>query len=106
MKRKLFLTFTAIALCLILSIPEARAQSKDVPRFEVAAEFTSITKPDFDGGKTEPGYGARFTYNIKNNFAVEAAGYFFPHECEFCTHENRGSISEGMFGVKVGKRFT
>src|SRR6266536_1915719 len=100
MKRLLFLLkMTAVAICLLLSPLATRAQSTDIPKYEVAAEFSSLT---LNPGHTEPGLGGRFTYNLNKNVALEAAGYFFPHSCEFCS---TGRITEGLFGVKAGKRF-
>src|SRR5258708_40355397 len=80
----------------------ARGQSRDIPRFEVAAEFTSIT---FDPGLSEPGIGGRVTYNLNKHVALEAAGYFFPRQCHFCGRVEEGQIAHGLFGVKGGKRF-
>jgi hypothetical protein len=99
MKRKLFLTITAIGISLLLNPLTTRAQSADVPKYEVAAEFSSLT---LNPGHTEPGLGGRFTYNLNKNVALEAAAYFFPRTCEFCA---TGRITEGLFGVKAGKRF-
>jgi len=93
---------TAIALCLLLGIPEARAQSTEVSKFEVGADFTSIT---FSSGQSKPGLGSRLTYNLNKHLALEAAGYFFPGRCDFCGGEVTGRIVEGLFGVKAGKRF-
>jgi hypothetical protein len=84
--------------------PEARAQSDEVPKFELAAQFTSITKPDFNNGATEPGFGATFTFNLNRSVALEAVGNFFPHSCRFCGR-NSGNITQGLIGVKAGKRF-
>jgi hypothetical protein len=98
-----FFTITLVALFLFPS--QSRAQTNDRRKLEAAGEFTSITMPDFDGGHTEPGLGARLTYNLKKSLAVEAAGYFFPHKCHLCTRSNAGKIGEGLFGVKAGKRF-
>src|SRR5215813_938962 len=92
-----------ILLCLTLFIP-TRAQSDDVPRYEVGAQFTSITKPDYSGGATEAGFGGRFTFNFNRSLALEATGNFFPHNCFSCGLSN-GNITQGLFGVKVGKRF-
>lgn len=107
MHSRLIIIMVVIGFCLLLCSQESRAQSDDLPKVEVAAEFTSITKPDFDGGGSEPGLGARFTYNLKKSVAVEAVGYFFPHKCQFgsCSNDNHGNITEGLFGVKAGKRF-
>ncbi len=103
--RNKFLAIIVSVMCLSFYLLEARAQSADVPKFEAAAEFTSLTKPDFDGGTTKPGFGGRFTYNVRKSVAIEAAGYFFPHKCHTCIDDNAGNITEGLFGVKAGKRF-
>ena len=83
---------------------DVRAQNNsavDVRKFEVAAEFSSLT---FNSGQTEAGFGGRLTYNIDPHFALEAAGYFFPNKCNFCGL-SAGRNTEGLFGVKAGKRF-
>ena len=96
MNRTLFL--------MVLLTPLATfAQSQDLPKFEVAAEFTTLERDNVTGQRTEPGFGGRFTYNVNRIFALEAAGYFFPKKCFQC--RNNGRISEGLAGVKVGKRF-
>ena len=99
MKRSQLFMITAIGICFLLSPLNTRAQSTDVPKYEVAAEFSSLT---LNPEHTEPGLGGRFTYNLNKHLALEAAGYFFPHACQFCSS---GRISEGLFGVKAGKRF-
>jgi len=99
MKKQLFCTMVAVSICLLLSPLGTPAQSTDIPKYEVAAEFSSLT---LNPGHTEPGLGGRFTYNLNKHIALEAAGYFFPHTCDFCS---TGRITEGLFGVKAGKRF-
>jgi hypothetical protein len=104
MKSKKLLATVVILLCLSLGLAEARAQSDEVPKFEVGAQFTSITKPSADNGDTEPGLGGRFTLNLNRSVALEAMGNFFPHSCRFCG-DNSGNITQGLVGVKAGKRF-
>ena len=99
MKRKLLFTITAIGICLLFGPLKTRAQSSDLPKYEVGVDFSSIT---FAPGQTELGLGGRLTYNLNKHVALEGAGYFFPSNCEFCS---RNRITEGLFGVKVGKRF-
>lgn len=95
---------TLIAMLTVLLAPLAAfAQSQDLPKFEVAAEFTTLERDNITGQRTEPGFGGRFTYNLNRVFALEAAGYFFPKRCFQC--RNSGRITEGLAGVKVGKRF-
>jgi hypothetical protein len=101
MKRKIFFTLSAIGIFWLLNPAITHAQSTDVPKYEVAADFTSTT---FGAGQNRPGLGGRFSYNLNTHVALEAAGYIFPERCQFCgTHAGR--ITEGLFGVKVGKRF-
>jgi hypothetical protein len=102
MKNKFGLS-AIIAIFLLCGSLAAEAQdngSVAVRKFELAADFSTNT---FDVGETAAGLGGRLTYNLKSYFALEAAGYFFPQEC-FCGR-HAGQITEGFFGVKVGKRF-
>ena len=98
MKRILFVV---VVIC--LAQLQALAQSEELPKFEVAAEFTTLEREAFSQRRTEPGLGGRFTYNLNKTFSLEAAGYFFPKRCFGC--RNAGNITEGLAGVKVGKRF-
>lgn len=82
---------------------QAMSQSQEVPKFEVAAEFTTLERDNFFGKRTEPGFGGRFTYNLNSVFSLEGAGYFFPKRCNSC--RNNGNVTEVLGGVKVGKRF-
>jgi len=93
--------FVVVVICLLQL--QALAQSEELPKFEVAGEFTTLEREGFFQRRTEPGFGGRFTYNLNKTFAVEGAGYFFPKECFQC--RNAGNITEGLAGVKVGKRF-
>lgn len=93
--------FVVVVICLVQL--QALAQSEELPKFEVAAEFTTLEREAFSQRRTEPGLGGRFTYNINKTFALEGAGYFFPKRCFQC--RNAGNITQGLAGVKVGKRF-
>jgi hypothetical protein len=74
-------------------------------KVELGPIFTSITKPDFPGSRTEVGLGGRFTFNLNDNVALEAEGSFFPGSCWNCDDLNVGKLAQGLFGVKAGKRF-
>ena len=78
------------------------AQSSDVPKYEVAAEFTSMNRNNFSGGM-EAGVGARLTFNLNKTFALETAAYHFPRTCFSCEHN--GTVTQVVGGLKVGKRF-
>lgn len=105
MRTILILASTAIALT-IFGGPASAQSDSDPGKVELGVHFTSITKPDFDGGHTEPGFGGRFTFNFNRSLAVEAEGNFFPHDCNFCNSENVGRLTQVFAGVKVGKRFS
>ena len=108
MKMKRTSATLVIILCISFGALKATAQTDDLPKFEVGVHFTSITKPSFGNGDTEPGFGGRLTYNINRSVAVEAVGNFFPHSCRFCggnAADNSGNITQGFVGVKAGKRF-
>ena len=79
------------------------AQTQDLPKFEVAAEFSTLERDGFGGSQTEPGVGARLTFNLNRSLAFETAGYFFPRRCDLC--RNAGNMTQVVAGVKVGKRF-
>ncbi|HYO62190.1 MAG TPA: outer membrane beta-barrel protein [Pyrinomonadaceae bacterium] len=84
----------------------------DVPRFEAGIQYTSLSLDpprqfffSFDDPHfTEPAVGGRFTVNINDHFAGEAA-------VDFLTKDNPSSATyggrgiSGQFGVKAGKRF-
>lgn len=103
MKRDSF-SLVIITVFLILISSQTNAQDngsvKD-RKFEVGGDISTVT---FGSGTTDLGLGGRFTYNLNSHVALEAAGYYFPNNCNFCGR-NSGRVSEGLFGVKIGKRF-
>ncbi|MGI9105624.1 MAG: outer membrane beta-barrel protein [Pyrinomonadaceae bacterium] len=93
-----------VLLCLFSGYTEARAQAADTPRFEVGAQFSSLTvNNNFDN--TQPGFGGRFTVNLNDNFAVEAETNYYPKEERFRTDNTGGRGVQALFGVKAGKRY-
>lgn len=95
----------AAVFTLFMAHSAAFSQSEEVPKFEVAAEFSTFEREGFfPTRRTEPGIGGRFTYNLNRIFSIETAGYFFPKDCGFSC-QNPGRMAEVVGGVKVGKRF-
>ncbi len=92
-----------VIVCLLLWQLNAFAQSPDLPKYEVAAEFATLERDSFSGDRLEVGFGGRFTYNLNRSFALETAGYLFPRQCFNC-REN-GRMAQVVGGVKAGKRF-
>jgi hypothetical protein len=88
----------------------------EVPRFEVGAQFTSmsVNSPAIACGAcgligsvsshTEPGFGGRFTFNLTDNIGFEAESDFFTRE-RLTGIEPGGHMVLSQFGVKAGKRF-
>jgi len=99
--KKTCLLAAVIFVCLAQS--QVFSQTEELPKFEVAAEFTTLERESFGRRSTEPGLGARFTYNINKTVALEAASYFFPKQCFNC--RNNGRVLQAVGGVRVGKRF-
>ena len=89
--------------CLFVTQATVAGQTQDLPKFEVAAEFSTLERDGFGSQQTEPGVGARLTFNLNRSLAFETAGYFFPRRCDIC--RNAGNMSQVVAGVKVGKRF-
>ena len=94
--------FLVALLSVLFMQSQAESQSTEMPKYEVAAEFTTLERESYDG-RTEPGFGARFTFNLNRVVSLETAGYFFPKQCIDCS--NNGNVTEVLAGVKVGKRF-
>jgi len=100
MNRKLL--FLAIAL-LLLAQSNSFAQSPDLRKFEIAAEFSALERDGFGDRQIDVGPGVRFTFNLNRSVAFEAAGYFYPTKCLLCS--NAGNMSQVVAGAKIGKRF-
>ncbi|HYP00352.1 MAG TPA: outer membrane beta-barrel protein [Pyrinomonadaceae bacterium] len=93
-----------VFLCLFFADAAVRAQATDAPKVEVGVQFTSLTMSEIRS-TTEPGVGARVTYNLTDNVALEAQFDFFPGTNRFRGFRNSGQITQGLFGVKAGKRY-
>ncbi|HEY0080802.1 MAG TPA: outer membrane beta-barrel protein [Pyrinomonadaceae bacterium] len=105
MKKNLFLTTTALIIALTLAAQATHAQREDAPKTEVGVFFTSLTliDPDFSTGETRPGVGARLTYNLTDNIAVEGELNIQPERDR--SFSAGGDLLQGQFGVKAGKRY-
>jgi hypothetical protein len=103
MKKDLILVAALIALSSCFNSGEARAQSEELQRFEVGVHFSSLTLDT--SSTTEAGLGVRFTYNATKNIAFEAEGNLFPHDARARAQLDGGRGAEGLFGVKIGKRY-
>ncbi len=105
---KRFLPLLITVLAVLFFQQNARGQTDELPKYEVGAHFTSLTKPSFGSSDTSPGVGGTFTFNFNSKVALEAVGNFFPSSCRGCGGfggDNTGHITQGLVGVKAGKRF-
>jgi hypothetical protein len=104
-RQSLFL-LTVTAFALPAFSDAARAQGRDAPKFEVGAEFSSLSvrSPDFAGTQEAAGLGARFTYNLNDRLALEAAGYVY-RRLQLSDTATGGNPAQAQFGVKAGRRF-
>ncbi|HSS20051.1 MAG TPA: outer membrane beta-barrel protein [Pyrinomonadaceae bacterium] len=93
-----------------------KTAARSTPKFEIGAQFTSLTfnpprqlagSPVFFGEnrpQTELGLGGRFTFNLTNFLALESVFNYFPTSDGVAAGAT-GRVSQGLFGVKAGKRF-
>ncbi|HEX8845175.1 MAG TPA: outer membrane beta-barrel protein [Pyrinomonadaceae bacterium] len=96
----------SVAILLLLACNAgALAQSGETKRYEVGAQFSSLSIDKGFETRTEPGFGGRFTFNLTDNIALEAQGDLFPRSERSNAFRNGGRAVEGLFGVKIGKRF-
>lgn len=105
MKRDAIILLAMTMFLLVLS-GKAEAQSDETPKFEVGAQFSLLNIERVFGRVTEPGVGGRFTYNATRNISLEAELNFFPRDHSGAgSNQDGGRITEGLFGLKAGKRF-
>jgi outer membrane protein with beta-barrel domain len=90
-------------LQLFLTCMQAHAQPKP-SKLEIGAQFTSLSLTE-PGVKREVGVGGRVTYNITDNVAAEGELNFLPSGSTRGFAPGGGSILQGQFGVKAGKRW-
>ena len=104
MKLKIYLCLLTFMMCVnsifsqetIVTQPTsaARTKLKELPRFELGAQFTSLND---NPGRVS--FGSRLTFNLNRSVALEAEGNFFPSKFF------DGRSAQGLFGIKAGKRY-
>jgi len=95
MIRKFPIAIAIIAASFLAGPARARGQSRDIPRFEVAAEFNF---DHFDPGLSEPGIGGRVTYKPNKQVCAWAADTSFRVSCHFCRQIEEGQMAQGYLG--------
>lgn len=112
MRRISFLATIVVTLTVLFGDTIQAQQTEAPSKIEVGIQFSSLTFPganDSSGlsvsrSSTEAGFGGRFTFNLNKNIALEAEGNFFPHN-NFYDPAHSGTLWQGQFGLKAGKRF-
>jgi hypothetical protein len=105
MRRKSFVPSAVIII--LLSSVAARAQSQNLKeyRFELGAQFSVLHFKDFAEQRySDKGVGARFTYNMTRNIALEAEVNLFSTSTSENIFRELQQIRQGLFGIKAGKR--
>ncbi|MDT4968586.1 MAG: hypothetical protein QOJ64_3323 [Acidobacteriota bacterium] len=99
--------FIAAALIVLIGCADrvAEAQTNELKKFEVGAQYTSLSIREGFNPRTEPGVGGRFTYNLTDFLALEAEGNFFVQSDFSNAFRTGGRAVEGLAGVKIGKRY-
>lgn len=95
--------FVLISMTVLVLTSRSSAQTPDPLRYELAVEFTSLSREQFNGVRGEPGLGVRFTFNFNKNVAIEGAGHVSFSSCSSCAQN--GGIVDAFGGLKAGKRF-
>lgn len=98
-----FVAFLFGLTLLLLMCTQGRAQQAEPTKLEIGVQFSSLTLTA-PGVKREVGIGGRLTYNLNKNLAVEAEGNYFPSGSTRGFAPG-GSILQGQFGLKAGKRW-
>src|SRR5215211_1309560 len=99
--RKRFFTVASSALLLCFSCLVSQAQNKTVsdeekvPTYEIGGQIFSFGSDDLGYGW---GAGSRFTYNLNNYIALDSEVNFFLPD------EGPAYATQGLFGIKAGKR--
>jgi hypothetical protein len=95
--------FVALLFAITMLLTCAQAQETDLSKFEVGAQFSSLTltRP---AQKREVGIGGRITYNFTDRLAIDAEGNYFPSGSTR-GFEPGGNVLQGQIGIKAGKRW-
>jgi hypothetical protein len=94
-----FLFFAAALLSFVPAASRAQSQT-DEHKFEAGVVFTAIGAESLD--RSSKGLGARLTYNLTDNFALDAEGSLFPRTA--LGNDQTAQDVQGFVGVKAGAR--
>ena len=99
-KRLLIVASSTLLLCFSCLVAQAQTKTisddEKVPTYEIGGQIFSFDSNDLGFGW---GAGSRFTYNLSNHIALESEVNFFLPD------EGPPYATQGLFGIKAGKRF-
>ena len=99
-----------LCLCFAAAGQEPQSDKEKPAKIEVGIHFSALNIGPLDqfflnqDHVSEAGVGVRVGYNLTRYLALEGEVNFFPNE-NFAAFDRGGNLTQGQFGVKVGKRF-
>jgi Outer membrane protein beta-barrel domain len=98
-------------LCLAATGQQPQQSEKKPAKIEVGIHFSALNIGPMDerfaltgDHVSEAGAGVRASYNLTRYLALEGEINYFPNE-NSATFDRGGNLTQGQFGMKVGKRF-
>jgi len=99
-----FLSFALFTAAFLILADSQIAFAQEAPKLEIGAHYTLLRFSDFD--TNDSGVGARVTFNLTDNLAIEGEYNFFPtkrrHFVDPFYLDSRRY--QGLLGVKAGTR--
>ena len=111
MVNRQIILIAGLVLAIVNGTARGQSQQQSQPsRIEVGALISVLSIKDANGlndlfPRREFGIGGRGSYNLNSHVALEAEINWFPRDFrKFTTNFTGGRMTEGLFGLKVGKR--
>lgn len=111
-KRVPLAVFLPFLLCFVAAGQQTQPDEQKPAKIEVGIHFSGLNIGPQDerfslgvGHASEAGAGVRVGYNLTKYLALEGEVNFFPNE-NLAVFDRGGNLTQGQFGVKVGKRFS
>jgi hypothetical protein len=104
-RRKSFVLSAVLLILLSSVVTHAQSKSSKEYRFELGAQFSVLHFKDFAERRYgDKGGGARFTFNVSRNIALEAEANLFLTSTTENIFRDLQQIKQALFGIKAGKR--
>lgn len=99
-----------LCLCFAAAGQEPQSDKEKPAKIEAGIHFSALNLGPLDqfflnqDHVSEAGVGVRAGYNLTRYLAFEGEINYFPNE-NLATFDRGGNLTQGQFGVKIGKRF-